>query len=212
MTSRILISITLTIAFCLSCIGQSKDDSLYVLVGKKISIKKAKQPSLSSDQILFSSKYRLKFKVIQNVHNKLTQKTIVFYAGAHLGLREMPTSDYSLLFLSINNGQYSLIRFQFFDVYKTTDGRWAACGDPFYFDKQLKDSVKTYIPIVKLNFSDPVTFKINPSTDSASIKDVFPEPYFKIEGRVATGLMGCYVEDLFTMKKEGILKQLGYFR
>jgi hypothetical protein len=185
---------------------------LFVFVGKKMSIKKTKQPTLTQDQISFSTAYRLKFKIIQNIHNKLTKKTMIFYAGAHLGLRELPTSDYSLLFLSYNNGRYNLIRFQFFDVYKTKNGHWASFGDPFYADGQFRDSVKTLIPVTALDFQKPVTFKINPSLDSMAIKQLFPEPYYKVEGQHATGLMGCYVEDLFIIKKEGILRHLGYFR
>lgn len=212
MIFRLAISIFLTIGLCSNSIGQSLNDSVFVFVGEKVSIKKIRQPNLSKGQIHLYSKYRLKFKVIQNVHNVLEQKRIVFYADAHLGLRELPTNKHSLLFLVLENGQYKLIRFQFFDVYKTTDGRWVSCGDPFYLDKKFKDSIKSVIQIVKPVFSRPVTFKINPSMDSASVKDVFREPYFKVDGKVATGVMGCYVEDLFTLKKEGILKELGFFK
>lgn len=185
---------------------------MYVFVGKRVSIKKAKQPKLKEYQIRFYSKYKLKFKVVQNIHNKLEEKTITIYSAAHLGMRELPTSDYSLLFLSNNNGQYNLIRFQFFDVYQTKDGRWASCGDPFYSDERFKDSIKSSIPVAKLDFKKPVTFKINSSQDSVNVRQVFPEPYFKVEGQTATGLMGSYVDDLFILKKEGILKQLGYFK
>lgn len=212
MTHRFLILISLTVLLCLNLFGQSKDDSLYVFVGKKVSIKKATQPKLKADQIRFYTKYKLKFKVVQNIYNKLEEKTVIFYSAAHLGMRELPTSDYSLLFLSNKNGQYNLIRFQFFDVYQTKDGRWASCGDPFYSDEQFKDSLKTTIPVGKLNYKKPVTFKVNPSLDSAKVKEVFPEPYFKVEGQTATGLMGSYVDDLFIIKKEGVLKKLGYFK
>ena len=89
---------------------------------------------------------------------------------------------------------------------------WASCGDPFYFDEKYKDSIKTPIPVVKLDFPKSVKFKINPNADSMTIRNLFPFPYFSVEGQTATGVEGSYVEDLFVVKKEGILRQLGYFR
>ena len=67
-------------------------------------------------------------------------------------MRELPTSEYSLLFAYQHNGGFYHIRFQFFDIYKTKDGRWASVGDPFYLDQKYEDSIKTPIQVVKLDF------------------------------------------------------------
>lgn len=192
--------------------AQKNSDTLYAFVGKKVSIKKAKQPEFKADKIPFYTKYKCRFKVVQPVYNQLQEKTVTFYSYAHLGTRELPTSEYSLLFLVRRNKQLNLIRFQYFDVYQTRDGRWASLGDPFYNAEQYRDSVKTPIHATALDFKNPVVFKISSNSDSARVKEAFPAPYFKIEGQIVTGLMGCYVEDLFIVQKEGILKKLGYFK
>lgn len=212
MTTRFSILLLLTLAFAWS-FGQSNSDTLFVFVGQKLSIKKLPRPADPPGQMIVSyENYQAKYKIIQNVFGDYSDKTIVFNTNDHYGVPAFSKSKYALLFVYKHNGKYHDVRYQYFDVYKTTDGRWASCGDPFYFDEKFKDSVKTPIPVVKLDFHKPVKFKINPTRDSARIREVFPEPYFKIEGLTATGLMGSYVDDLFIVKKEGILKQLGYFK
>ena len=212
MTTRFSLLLLLTLTFACS-FGQSNSDTLFVFVGQKLSIKKLPRPADKPGQMIISyENYQAKYKIIQNVFGDYSDRTIVFNTNDHYGVPAFSKSKYALLFVYKHNGKYHHVRYQYFDVYKTTSGRWASCGDPFYFDEKFKDSVKTPIPVVKLDFSKPVTFKINPTRDSATIREVFPEPYFKIEGLKATGLMGSYVDDLFIVKKEGILRQLGYFK
>jgi hypothetical protein len=202
--------LTLTSA-CL--FGQSNPDTLYVFVGQKLSIKKLPRPADPPGQLIYSyQNYKAKYKVVQNVYGSYSNNTIEFGVNDHYGVPAFSKSKYALLFVYKHNGKLHHVGYQYFDVYKTTNGRWASCGNPFYFDERFKDSVKTPIPVVRLEFPKPVTFKINPSFDSMTIEEVFPKPYFKVEGLTATGLMGSYVEDLFLLKKEGILKQLGYFK
>jgi hypothetical protein len=194
-------------------LGQDNHDTLFVFVGQKLWIKKLSRPSVSDSSILISyPNYKAKYKILQSIYGDLNGKTIEFDVNDHLGTPAFSKTKYALLFVYQHNGKLHHIKYQYFDVYKTISGRWASCGDPFYFDEKYKDSIKTQIKVVKLDFLKPMTFKINSSRDSATIKEVFPEPYFKIDGQIATGLMGSYVEDLFIVKKEGILKQLGYFR
>ena len=212
MTVRFSISFFLTLMF--ACLfGQSDPDTLYVFVGQKFSIKKLPRPADPPEQLIYSyENYKAKYKVVQSVYGNYLGKTIEFGVNDHYGIPAFSKSKYALLFIFKHNGKLHHVRYQYFDVYKTTNGRWASCGDPFYFDERFKDSVRIPIPVVNLNFPKPVIFKINPSLDSTTIKDVFPKPYFKVEGLTAIGLMGSYVEDLFFLKKEGILKQLGYFK
>ena len=207
----LFISCSTIISLC--SYGQSNSDTLYVFVGKKLSIKKLPRPTVPDSLIIFSyENYKAKYKIIQNVFGDYDGKTIEFNTNDHSRVPGFSKSKYALLFVFKHNGKLHHVRYQYFDVYRTTSGRWASCGDPYYFDEKYKDKITTPIPVVKLNFPKPVTFKIKPTMDSAMINEVFPEPYFKVEGQVATGLMGSYVEYLFIVKKEGILKQLGYFR
>jgi hypothetical protein len=208
---RLLILLSLLVA-SINSIGQNNSDTLFVFVGKKISTKMISRPKPDKNQIVFYIKYRSKYEVLENVYNQLENRVVEFYDFSHTGMRELSTSKNALLFIYKSKGKFYHIRFQQFDVYKTVAGRWASFGDPFYFDEKFRDSVKTKINIAKIDCPQPVTFKINSSWDSLKIKEVFPAPYFKVHRMIATGHMGCYVEDLFIVKKEGILKQLGYFK
>ncbi|MBK6825868.1 MAG: hypothetical protein IPG86_02855 [Chitinophagaceae bacterium] len=211
MTFRFFVFFLLTgLSFNLA--GQNNNDSLFVFVGQKVWCKPIKNYIKSdSNSIVIHPNYKVKYKVIQNVYGTLKRKTIKFNVNDHYGAPAFSKTSYALLFVYQQNGKLHHVSNQYFDVNKTTTGRWASCGNPFRFEAN-KDSIKTSINVVKLDFAQPVTYKIDPSKDITTINYHFPEPYFKVEGHVATGLMGCYVEDLFIVKKEGILKELGYFR
>jgi len=191
--------------------GQINHDTLFVFVGQKISVKHLKQPPSNDSLIFIDGKYKANYRIVQNVYGNYQGKTIEFLAYDHFGTPDFSKSKYALLFVFKSKGQLFHVQYQYFDVYKTKNGRWASCGDPFYFDEKYKKDIVSVINPVKLEFDKPVTFKINFKVDSLRIKKVFPEPYFRIVNNRAIGVMGAYVEDLFLIKKEGILKGLGYF-
>ena len=72
-----------------------------------------------------------------------------------------------------------------------------------YHRKKIEPSV--------LEFIDPVSFTIEKSKQN-QVKEIYPEPFFKIEGNKAVCLMGAFVEDLFNVKKTGVLKARGLFK
>lgn len=191
--------------------GQINHDTLFVFVGQKLSIKKLKQSPSNDSLIIIEGKYKAKYEIIQSVYGNYQCKTIEFLAYDHFGTPDFSKSKYALLFVYKSKGQLYQVPNQYFDVYKTKNGRWASCGDPYYFDEKYKKDLTYEIKPVNLEFYRPVTFKIHPKSDSLKVNEVFPEPYFRIINNRAIGIMGTYVEDLFLIKKEGILKELGYF-
>ncbi|MDF2193451.1 hypothetical protein P2H89_33665 [Paraflavitalea sp. CAU 1676] len=56
-----------------------------------------------------------------------------------------------------------------------------------------------------MQFADTVWFDVS-KLPEASIKRDYPEPYYKIEGGKAIPVMGAYIDDPITGKKEGVLK------
>jgi hypothetical protein len=173
----------------------------YALVGEKVSIKQAPEVRYCNTFSLDGPGMIATFKVMHQVYGHYTRDTITFQASTHRPIPEFTDSKHVLLFISEYCGKLYLEKYQFFDVYPTEDGRWASPGDPYRFDRNVAKTVQ----------AQPIDFK--DVTLSALRKDFleYPDikyeaPYFRIEGNKAYPLQGAYVEDLFKIKKDGILK------
>ena len=181
--------------------GQTKDN-LYVFVGEKIEISDF-QPNKVDH--LFDNAVRAKYKVIQNIYGNYKQDTIEFEAYFHCGGAIFSKFKNVLLFVSNYNGRLYLEKYQYFDVYKTIDGRWASPGDTSKFDRQNLGNFKPQ----HLQFIDTVWYDIR-QLDRGCLKRIaFSEPYFRIEGNKAIALMGTYVDELFLIRKEYLFKKDG---
>jgi len=62
----------------------------------------------------------------------------------------------------------------------------------------------------RIEFKDKVFYDLE-QFDTDRIKEFFPTEYFNIVENKAYPLVGTYIEDLFTVKKEGVLKARGIF-
>ena len=151
--------------------------------------------------------FKAQYKVIQRVYGNYEKDTIDFTAYDHMGVPAFSKFSNVLLFVSNHGGKYYHEKYQYFDVYKTKEGRWASCGDPYKFDDYHRKNLKA----VRLEFTEPVSFDLSTLNDER-IKKLYPEPYFIINDKSALCIMGTYVGELFQVKKEGVLKARGIFK
>lgn len=206
MTRPVSIFIIATLV-CFKSFGQTKKDSLYVFVGKKIEVVGFKQ-KLDSNEIPFDAAFKAKYVVIQNLYGNYNKDTIEFEAYDHYGKPAFSHYDYVLLFVSNYNGKLYHEKYQYFDVYKTKNGRWASgykAGD--YGHSYNKN---TTVKPERIDFVEEVSYKIK-SRNKEEIETIFPSPYYKIENDKAIVVWGNYIEQLFELKKTGILKARGFF-
>ncbi len=131
--------------------------------------------------------------------------TINFVAFDHYGTPAFSNYQYVLLFVSEHCGKLYHEKYQYFDVYPTTNGRWARPGDPYKFDQQVSKKINA----TSLKFKDSLSFDLTDEYDHV-IKEAYPSPYFSIKDNRAYPLTGAYAEDLFEIKKAGVLKARGY--
>lgn len=90
------------------------------------------------------------------------------------------------MFVSQHGGQLYHEKYQFIPVYPTVDDRWAGCGDPYRFE-----------PPVHRGKLKPVPIKF-----ATTVRD-------EKTGKRCT--RGNYVEDLLSVKTNGVLKARGWF-
>jgi len=184
---------------------ENKPTNFYVFVGEKIEVKPF-QPETEKDEILMDSAFKAKYRVIQNLYGNYDKGKIEFKVYDHYGTPPFSRYTNVLLFVSEYKGKLYHEKYQYFDVYKTKDGRWASCGDPYRFDEYHRKDIK----LTKLEFDEPLFFDLT-EFNAKYIKEVFKEPYFKVNRNKAQCKMGAYIDELFVVKKEGVLKARGLF-
>jgi hypothetical protein len=185
--------------------AQKNSDSLIVIVAEKISVAEFRQEPVKG-RVIMDQSFHAKYKVIQRLHGTLEKDTCEFVAYDHYGQPAFSNYQFVLLFLIYNNGKLYHEKYQYFDVYQTVEGRWASCGDPYKFDDAHRGKIKP----VALDFTKPVSFDLNTLTKE-QVKSLYPTPYYTIKNGQAYCRMGAYVETLFQIKREGVLKARGYF-
>ena len=181
-------------------------NTLLVFVGEKIEVKYI--PEKDTSVLMLDGEYHAKYKILQNVYGEFTKDTIEFTAFDHYG--EPAFSNYKnvLLFVSKHGGKYYHQKYQFYVVYKTKDDRWA--GSYSVRDLGYNNKRNENVSAQKIKFNDDVFIPLT-LVNRKEIGCWFPAPYYKIEDDRAIPVYGNYVEELFKIKKEGVLKARGLF-
>lgn len=109
-----------------------------------------------------------------------------------------------MLFVVEDSGKFYHEKYQYFDVYKTRDGRWASSSS--WNDQNFGHK----IPPKKIDFVNEISFSIS-GLKKQAIKERFPQPYYRISNNKAIAEYGHYTDDLFKLKKDGILSNRGLF-
>lgn len=180
--------------------GVQKSD-LYVFVGEKIDVTEVVPPN---GEIWFDSAFDAKYRILETVSGEFDGDVIEFRAFDHYGFPPFATQKNALLFVSKYKGKLYHEKYQYYHVYQTIDGRWAACGDPYLgMDYHRKPFLAK-----DLVFPKPVVFERH-NLNNEQFKSIYFEPFFETNGRNAVCKMGAYVNELFQIKRDGILKARG---
>ncbi|WP_066402101.1 hypothetical protein [Flavisolibacter tropicus] len=185
--------------------GAGNSNRLFAFVGERVSVE-----PLPHEQGSMDNGFKGKYAILQKVYGDFPEDTIEFVAYDHYG--KPPFSKYKnvLLYVSADSGTYYHQKYQYNDVYKTKDGRWA--GTYTADDYEHPYNKHTEIKPVKIKFVAKVTFPTKTVDDEGrQLEYLFPKPYFKTEGDSAIAIYGNYVEDLFALKKSGVLTARGLF-
>ena len=180
--------------------GVQKSD-LFVFVGEKIEVVEVIP---QHGEIPFDSVFDAKYRVLESVYGEFEGNAIEFRVFDHYGYPPFAKHSHALLFVSKHEGKLYHEKYLYHVVYKTIDGRWAACGDPYL---GMEYHRKPFTPKT-LTFAEPITFDFADYTDKQK-KAMFTEPYFEIGKRKAVCKMGAFVDELFQINRDGVLKARG---
>jgi len=191
-----------------------KPTKLYVFIGKKIKVWVS--PSSYCNMRPLTSRILSKYIVVKNIYGNFKKDTIQFttYPPHSELIRQnynpFRTSfsqyDYCLLYVAEYKDELLQATYVFDDVYMTKEGKWATPLKP----KGLRNTISPDLfKPTKINFITPIEFEYEEKFEK-SIKENFPEVYTKIsDGKISVDY-GYYVEDLFEIRKAGVLKEYEY--
>ena len=182
------------------------DNDLLVFVGKQVSIEKF-EPILDEGTIaVLDAAYKAKYKILETVYGEyLSGEVIEFEAYDHYGFPQFGIYKTVLLFVSEKEGRVFHQKYQYYDVYKTKNGKWATCGNPYESEEDLEPK-----PLKDIIFEPEVSYNISHYSE-VFVRDVYASPTFKLEGDKAICVQGTYVDELFEIKKATVLKARGLF-
>ena len=200
-------------------LGQTKKDSLLVFVGQKLSLTLSPEvipndtiiengDTLISVTTTTDSRFICKYKILTLLNGYYTLDTITFYAYDHYGNPEFSKYDNVLLFVTPKKNNYYHQKYQYFDVYQADNGKWASPYSTGDYNHAFKNTISVKPELIK--FKKEVFYPINKLTQN-EIEKWYPKPYYKIKNGKAIAVFGNYIEDLFLLKQQTILKARGIY-
>lgn len=198
-------------------------DELFIFVGNKISIEKVEnnQYEAENGDIItpMDGKYHSMYNVnkVYNGSNNINE--VEFIAYDHYGTPKFSNHKNVLLFIVREGDQNIHVKYQFFDVYKTKDDRWAYCGKSYGYEDEFEEEYPVKLHAQKIDFEESIFHDI--SEYKQDLKDYpedkkyieeeieyfYPKKYFDTSGdqAICRG-MGIYAEDLAKAHTKYILK------
>ena len=185
----------------------ARGEHLLAFVGQKIRLSEQKTAKCSNC-IVMDSHYVATYRVLNIVYGIYRDDVISFDVYDHYGAPGFSQFDTVLLFVSRQaDGKWMHEKYQFFDLYRGTDGQWYGCGDP-YGGMRVPHRKVHARPV---RFVEPVSYPLA-ALDRAQIERYYPAKYFKIRDGRAFCVLGTSVKDLFQAKKETVLTARGIFK
>lgn len=218
------ITILILLISLTSVFGQTRKDSLLVFIGEKIEVKYLPEEKEESPvemrikdkdttyirrvSVSMDSKYVAKYKILQLINGLYKRDTIVFFVFDHYGEPAFSKHKTVLLFVSYYKGKLYHEKYQYFDLYLTKRNKWASPYPSRIYNHPFKDEIT--VKSEKIRFKEEVSFPID-KLSSADIQVWFPKPYYEIKNGKAIAIYGNYVNDLFKLEQQTILKARGIY-
>lgn len=180
---------------------QKKPSNFYAFIGEKVEVLLEETPNYC-DPVL-DSKLKSTHKIIKSFYGNFPKDTITFYSMSHYGVPAILQYQTILLFVGEYCGDLYQERYQYFDLFKTKDGKWACPGNPYKYDSYVKDK---NVKAQAIEFDESVFFDLS-ELSAKEIAKEFSQDYYKIVGSKAIPIKGTYAEDLIKIKKDLFLEK-----
>lgn len=181
---------------------QKEPSAFYIFIGEKIEMTFKPDPYYCNVVTLDGGAFECTYKINKSLYGNYSLDKISFKAYDHYGRPQFSNFKNVMLFVGEYCGNLYHTKYQFFDVYKTKKGKWASPGNPYKYDKYVKDKT---VKAQKIKFDKDVWIDLSEMYNQD--KEEYKLPYYKVIGDKAFPLMGIYVDELIEIKKSTVLKE-----
>jgi hypothetical protein len=152
--------------------------------------------------IAFDSLWRARYEVVEVLSGVPREQVLAFDVADHYGFPQFARYHHALLFVAQDpDGDY-LLKYQGFEVFPTSTGAWASCGDP--------DAERTGEPSRAMR---PLTFPQAHADvalfSAAGIARDYPSDMYRVEGHLVYCTHGVLLRDLYEQVRTGVLAARG---
>ncbi|MCS3529157.1 hypothetical protein [Chryseobacterium sp. JUb7] len=177
--------------------NQKVPSKTYIFIGKKIEVLPVDTSEYCNN--LLDSKSRAIYKIEKEFSEHHSNSIITFTAYDHNSSYDGIFNNYDHVLINVGDycGELLYLKYQFFPVYKTKNGRWAS---PVQYKFESLYDFKELQPAA-IEFDHSVSFDISPSLSPEQIEHKFSKKYYKIKNSKAYPIMGRYAEDLVKLIK-----------
>lgn len=184
-----------------SCVATPSEGDLIIFVGKKIEVSEVSHRQPGS----LDNEFRAKYEILDLVYGNYKAPMIEFAAYDHYGYPQFANYDMVMLYVSkVNFFRLVHEKYQFHDVYRTSDGRWAGCGDPYR--RESKD-YRGRFTAQKIKY-EPLDVS---QLEAEEIEQLYPPALFEYRNNTVVCKEGAFIDVLFQVKRQGVLKARDIF-
>ncbi|PHZ84766.1 hypothetical protein [Paremcibacter congregatus] len=187
-------------------ISETENSQFFVFVGEKIHLSRDASPE---GALSFDEQFSAKYKIIKPYKGSYSGTEIEFTVFDHYGIPAFSKYKYVLLYVVLHEGKYYHSKYMFSPLYKTSTGKWAGPYDVSAYAHSFNKN--TNIKPKVIDFSAPVEIDIS-DMGEAQVERWYPKPYYKIKGNKALAVYGNYIDELFLLKQNGVLKAREQFQ
>lgn len=181
-------------------------ENLIVFVGQRLDVEERDCPDVDGLPA-FDHLFHAKYRVLQVLYGKYDGSEIEFDAYDHYGAPRFADFDTDVLYVSRCDDRLVHEKYQFQEVYRTADGTWAGCGDPYKYEPEVHRGSIRARPV---QFEPEVSFPIDGLTEE-EVAEQYPKEYFRRSNGRMVCQAGTSLEELFEIKRAGVLKARGLF-
>ncbi|MEI3789847.1 MULTISPECIES: hypothetical protein [unclassified Chryseobacterium] len=187
--------------------SQTKEDSLIVFVGEKISVQSYSPLKIDNDSVkIVYLNYAIKarYRIFQKLNGNYENNIIDFISFDHNGDFYFTKPKYVLLFVRKGkDGNFYHLKHQYHPVAKTTDGKWACRGN----DIRLNKDIINKVTFESMTFENSFSYLIN---NKKRLRKRFPKSLYKKENNRMVPIMGVRVDQIFDASKYLLNREWGY--
>jgi len=182
---------------------QEVPTQFYIFIGQKIRMNYESDPYYCNVIPLDGGGFDCVYSVDTEVYGKFINDSIRFKAYDHYGTPSFSKYQDVLLFVGEYCGKLYHSKYQYFDMYKTKEGKWASPGNPYKYDQFIKNKT---VQAERMEFDKSAWIDI--SKMDTNQKKEYLSPFYEIRDGMAIPVMGTYITDLIKVKKERSLKNV----